>query len=121
MANYVLDNILFNVAIEMNGENKFTISARASGVVTFEADVCYYSDRSKTCKEEFDMIYKAMKSSNITLSRMDLAQEYALGIYFEYTYTDKKGKVQSNGYELYYQPHFTIEEAIEDAMKVKYR
>ena len=120
MSNYVLGNILFNVSIRMDSDTEYTISATASNVVTFETNICCNPKKADSLKKEFDIIYDAIKNSRIALSRMELAQEYALGIYFEYTY-QKNGKTVIDGYELYYQPHFTIEEAIDDAMKVKYR
>jgi hypothetical protein len=104
----------------MNGKNRYIISATASNVVTFEAHRYYRKNDEQTLQEEFNKIYDAIKNSRIKLERKCLAEEYALSIDFEYTYTDEKGRNVTDGCELYYQPHFTIEEAIEDAMKLKY-
>ncbi len=120
MTNYVLDGILFTVSVETVSNKHYIIKAIANGVVTFETDIHYSKNNSKTYEEKKERIIDSIKNSRITLSRSVLAEEHALMIVFEYNYTNDNGGVETDGYELYYQPHFTIEQAIEDAMKLKY-
>lgn len=118
MTTYFLDNIVFNVYVKTNSEKDYDIIAIANNAITFEANFVYCGPDATQFNAEKNKIIKAISTDNIKLNRCDLAQEYALSITFEYYYTEN-GEGKKDWYSLYYQPHFTIEEAIKDALIVK--
>ena len=118
MNTYRIDNNVFNVFVKTNSDKDYDIIATANNAITFEDNfVCCGPDATQFNAEK-NKIIKAISTENIKLNRCDLAQENALTITFEYYYTEN-GEGKKDWYSLYYQPHFTIEEAIKDALIVK--